>query len=67
MNQLETFWARCGLKSLKLSRKPINTPLGVKVFKSCPLQSSERTLTSTFEIFTILVSKQKEELSDRRS
>ena len=58
-----------GLKSLKLSRKPINTPLKVRVSMSfhSPLQSRERTLTSTLEISIILVLRHKEKSSDGRS
>ena len=57
------------LKSLKLSGKPINTPLRVRVSMSChsPLQSRERTLTSTLEISTILVLRHKEKSSGGRS
>ena len=58
-----------GLKSLKLSRKPINTPLRVRVSMSfhSPLQSRERTLASTLEISTIFVLRHKEESSSGRS
>ena len=57
------------LKSLKLNRKPINTPLGVRVSKSCHslLQSRERTLTFTLGIVTISVPRHKEESLGERS
>ena len=53
--------AHSGLKSLKPSSKPINTPLEVKVFRSShsPIQSREETLAPTLEISTISVSRHK--------
>ena len=56
-------------KSLKPNRKPINTPLRVRVSKSYhfPFQSRERILVSTLDIFTILVPSYKEESSGGRS
>ena len=61
--------AHDGLKSLKPNRKPINTPLGIRVSMSfhSPLRSRERTLTSTLKISTISVLRHKVESSNRRS
>ena len=58
-----------GLKSLKPNRKPIKTPLRLKVSKSFyfPFQSRERTLASILEISTISVPRHKEESLNRRS
>ena len=54
--------AHSELKSLKLNKKPLNTPLGVRVSKSyhSSIQFRERILTSTLEISTISVPRHKE-------
>ena len=61
--------AHSGLKSLKLGKNPINTPIRVRVSKSfhSPIQFKERTLASILEISTISVPRHKEQSLGGRS
>ena len=57
-----------GLKSFKLSKKPIITPLGIRVSMSCHFlfMVQRENHTSTLEISTISVPRHKEESLERK-